>query len=306
MIRFRLITLFLFLTALLFSQKINKNNKHGKRVGKWVVYLDSAKKIKSFEGRFRNGRPVGKALYYTIDGVLERREITRFGKLRTTLYYANGIKSMKGEARIDDLPDRIHYYFYGRWKFYDEEGKLIRYSFYEKGRLVWTVYIDKHVRSNDSLINILVTLEKQFNIKNGLLLDSMTRDYHNIASRERFQRKIYRSDTLTFHKLDVFLVRYGYPSKKEFGEASLIPFYILSNAPVAVKEKYLNILTEAANHGDLEWKTLAFYIDKMRVAQGNKQVYGTQYYITTGHEVVYYPSEDPENLTKRRRDVGLE
>src|SRR6266567_625690 len=81
----------------LFSQKINRLNKQGERTGKWIVYNDSAKTKKSTEGKYRNGNAVGKFYYYTMDGVLERREITRFKILKTTLYYPDGTIRFRGK-----------------------------------------------------------------------------------------------------------------------------------------------------------------------------------------------------------------
>jgi hypothetical protein len=34
-----------------FSQKLNRLNKHGERTGKWITYIDDAKKIKSLSLR---------------------------------------------------------------------------------------------------------------------------------------------------------------------------------------------------------------------------------------------------------------
>ena len=50
-----------------FAQKLNRLNKHGHRTGKWITYIDDAKKIKSFEGKFRNGITSGKCYFYSND-----------------------------------------------------------------------------------------------------------------------------------------------------------------------------------------------------------------------------------------------
>ncbi|MCD6020255.1 MAG: hypothetical protein K0S53_3376 [Bacteroidetes bacterium] len=106
--------LFSLLTLTLSSQKINRLNRHGERTGKWITYIDDDKKQKSFEGRFRNGVSSGKCYFYNNDGVLARREINRFKKMKTTFYYPNGTVKLKGNARIENLPEKIHYYFYGK------------------------------------------------------------------------------------------------------------------------------------------------------------------------------------------------
>lgn len=306
MLRYCLIIVFLVFYLFSFSQKINRLNKHGERKGKWIIYHDSLKTIKSFEGRFMKGNSVGRAYYYNFEGGLDRRDIHRKRYIKTTFFNNNGSKNMEGRSRIENLPERVHFYFYGRWKYYDENGKLVKYGYYEKGKLVRTRYMGEAPLSNDTLVNFLVTLEENFNSRNKAVLDSIACDYHNIASREKFQRRIYRTDTATFNQLAAFLRSYGYTSKREFGEAASIPFYILSNAPLTVKQKYLPLLKNAADAGDIEWRTFAFFIDKIKVAEGKKKIYGTQYYFNTNYESVYYPVEDPENLKSRRQKVGLE
>ena len=290
---------------LLFSQKmINRLNRHGQRTGKWIVYLDSAKTKKSTEGRYRKGNPVGKFYYYTMEGILERREISRFKVLKTTLYYPDKTIRFKGKARIDNETDKIHYYFFGKWKYYDEQGKLLKYCYYEKGKLIKTVYADKKNRTSDSLMNALNEMDTLFQAKNVKLLDSISLSAFNIQRRERLQLELYMTDTLTFHNLDKILSVYGYPTKEKVHDAVVIPFYILSFAPAGIREKYLPLLRSAAEKGDVEWKSLAFYIDKIKIAKGEKQVYGTQFYYKN-KEHIYYPVEDPENLNERRTKVGL-
>ncbi len=299
-----IIATFLFYSLILFSQKTNQFNNKGQRTGKWIVYLDSAKTIKSSEGKYRNGKPKGKFYYYTNEGVLERKEISRFSKLKTTTYYSDHTIRSKGQARIENLPDKIHYYYFGQWKYYDKNGKLEKYCTYEKGNLVKTRYLNRSIKWNDSLIQVLNAMDDYFNKHNAVLLDSISLSAFNINRRERLQLELYMNDTLSYGLLSTIFFRFGYPSKSITNEACIIPFYLLSFAPVGIREKYLYLLVDAANKGDLEWKSLAFYIDKLELAKGGKQIYGTQYYYKA-NQIVYYPVKDPETLESRRKQIGL-
>jgi hypothetical protein len=301
---FYIVLLLSFFSKNLFSQKLNRLNKKGERTGRWIVYLDSAKTKKSTEGRYKNGNAKGRFYYYTMDGVLERRETNCFKRLKTVMYYPDGTVRFRGKARIENLPTKIHYYFYGKWKYYDQKGKLLKYCFYEKGVLMKTVYADKNNKTNDSLISALNEMDKRFQEFNKDLLDSITRSGFNVQKRERLQTELFMTDTLTYHNLDVIFLRYTYPSKERALDAVIIPFYILSYAPVGIREKYLPLLKTAANKGDLEWKTLAFFIDKLKVAKNEKQIYGTQSYYSQ-KKWIKYPVEDSENLEARRKKVGL-
>ena len=101
------------------------------------------------------------------------------------------------------------------------------------------------------------------------------------------------------------MATYGYPSKLIAGDASVVPFYILGFAPSWLKEKHLNALKLAADKQEISWKSLAFFIDKLKVAKGEKQIYGTQYYFSK-EVYIAYPIEDEARLNERRASVGLE
>lgn len=297
--------LFLF-SQYLFSQKINRLNKHGERTGKWITYIDEGKKLKSFEGRFRDGISKGKCYFYNNNGILERREINRFKKMKTTFYYPNGKVKLKGNAKLENLSDKVHYYFYGKWKSYNDSGALVKKQYYDQGKLVKTVYLDKNIKTNDSLIEALNVIDKEFAAHNNALTDSINTYLKQLDKKTDFASQLHYLDSLSFDKIAKLLDVYGYPSTQVAGESSGIPFYILSFAPVEVKEKYVNTFILAADRGYISWKSLAYFIDKLKVAKGEKQVYGTQGTYDAKYHFTMYPVIDPDNLHTRRTRVGLE
>lgn len=300
------LVVFSFLSSLMFSQSLNRLNKHGQRVGKWVTYLDDDKKVKSFEGKFRNGKPVGKSYFYNNAGVLDRTEVSRFRKLKTRFYYPNGVVKLRGQAKMENLPDRIHYYFYGKWKAYNDSGALIRYDFYEKGTFVNSTYINTGNGINDTLITTLRQIDAEFTAHNRTLTDSINAYAKDELKQTRFKSIMDFKDSISFAAIEKIIQRYGYPSKQIAGEAVDIPFYILGYAPVTIKEKYLNEFILAADRGTISWASLAHFIDKVQVAKGEKQVYGTQGEYDKNYKLILYPVADPEGLNERRKRVGLE
>lgn len=284
------------------AQSLNRLDRQGKRHGRWITYWDSAKAVKMVDNKFRHGRPRGKSSYYRINGSLERTERVRFGKIKTLLYSPEGKVQMKGNARIENLPDKVHYYFYGRWKSYDDHGKLLKYCYYEKGGLVRTRYVNKSILLNDSLTFALNALERNFRENNGPLLDSIM--LASNANRDILQVRLFARDTVTFLSLQKILSVYGYPGKNKVGEASDIPFVILNSAPAIIKQAYIPMLMTAAKDGAFSISALAFFIDKCRLDLGQKQLYGTQFYMKN-KEWVLYDVEDPEGLPERRSQMGL-
>ena len=297
---------FILLVPTFYAQRINRLNKHGERTGKWIVYMDDAKKIKSFEGKFRNGITRGKCYFYTNDGILDRREINRFKKMKTTFYYPNGKVKLKGNARIENLPDKVHYYFYGKWQAFNDSGVLVKNQYYEKGKLIKTEYLDKTIKTNDSLIEVLNVIDKEFANHNTALTDSMNANLKNPYKKQLFEKQLRYFDSLSFDRIANIIDVFGYPSKAIAGESNSIPFYILSFAPVNIKEKYVNQLILAADRDDISWKSLAYFIDKLKIAKGEKQVYGTQGVYDSNYKFIMHPCIEPEQLNARRERVGLE
>lgn len=305
--KFIIYIVFLFLLIQIVSaQSLNRLNKYGKRTGKWVTYIDDAKKLKSFEGEFKNGVSTGKCYFYSNDGVLDRREINSFKKMKTTFYYPNGKIKLKGNARLENLPDRVHYYFYGKWKAYNDNGLPVKYYYYEGGKLLKTVYLDKNNKTNDSLIEALNIIDKEFTSHNVNYTDSINTNKNNPSKCAQFKNELRYQDSVSFNEIGKIIINYGYPSKLIAGDACEIPFYILGFAPLSVKENQLNELILAADRGIISWKSLAFFIDKIKISKKEKQIYGTQVYFDKNHKEFLYPIEDEENLNKRRIHVGLE
>lgn len=303
--RIFIIILLLFSFTFSFSQK-NKFNRRGQRTGKWLTYSDSAKTKKLFEGKYRNGNSVGTSYYYSIDGNLEKKEKKRFRKLRTTFYHTNGVKSQEGMARVDNLTDRIHYYFYGEWKYYDEKGNLISYAYYKKGELQKTVSLIKPENARDTFCTTLVLIEKLFLEKNKDLIDTLAFCWNNPSLAEKYRNKIYQADSMSFKQIENSFVYFGYPTKEVCGDAANVPFFVFSHAPVKLRERYIELFKAAADLGSISKSSLAFYIDKVKITKGEKQVYGTQFYMNKEKNIVYYTSIDPDNLGKRRLEMGLE
>ncbi|MES2515002.1 MAG: DUF6624 domain-containing protein, partial [Bacteroidota bacterium] len=195
--------------------------------------------------------------------------------------------------------------FYGKWNSYSDSGVLVKYYYYSKGELVKTEYVDKNNTTNDSLIKALITIDQEFAGRN-ILVDSVNANLKNVISYRKFKNELRSKDSVSFAAIEVIISRYGYPSPKIAGDVYGVPFFILGFAPLSIKEKYLNDLIFAADRGYLEWSSLAFYIDKVKVAKGEKQIYGTQGSYDKNDEYIYYPIEDPENVNKRRQKVGLD
>ncbi len=121
---------------------------------------------------------------------------------------------------------------------------------------------------------------------------------------------IHRVDSLNTDYLVAVIEEHGWPGDSLVGsDGTKAAFLILQHAdrhPTA-QSKYLPVVIDAAERGELNWLYVAYLIDRVRLYKENRnQVYGTQLQLNedTGlWEVVRL--EDPENVDLRRTAVGL-
>jgi len=84
-------------------------------------------------------------------------------------------------------------------------------------------------------------------------------------------------------------------------------YFVIRGADFKTQEKYLPMLREAVSKGNAIAKDLALLEDRTALRKREKQIYGTQvsYDIERGERYVL-PLLDPDNVDKRRAEVGLE
>lgn len=65
-------------------------------------------------------------------------------------------------------------------------------------------------------------------------------------------------------------------------------------------------MTEAANNGEANWSSLALLIDRVRMRNDEKQLYGSQVRRNPNTGAFEpFPIEDESNVDIRRKEVGL-
>lgn len=299
--------LFLFLALPLFSfsqKKINRY-KHKERHGIWIVYQDSTDTKIDNIGRYRKGLPKGTWKYYDADEKLIKKEKHVFRKIFITQYHPNGKIQKKGQAKVVVSENLIHYFYYGDWYVYDTSGTLIKKQFYKEGMKISEIsYAPAEKKINDSLVRII----RQMNDEIYKYSDSILTAERAHGKDSIYQRYVSLSNLNAFKvldELDKLIAKFGYPGRSLVGDDYALVFSIISTAGIKYKEKYYDLIIDAANKKELDWTDVAFFVDKVKVARKEKQVYGTQYKIEE-RNVVYYPIEDKANLNQRRKKAGLE
>jgi hypothetical protein len=117
-----------------------------------------------------------------------------------------------------------------------------------------------------------------------------------------------KTDSINQVKVKTILDKYGWLGISEIGnQCSSALYRVIQHSDLNTQEKYLPLIREAVKNKEAKPRDLATLEDRVALRQGKKQIYGTQ----VGQDknsLKYYvsPLADPDNVDKRRAEVGLE
>jgi len=127
-----------------------------------------------------------------------------------------------------------------------------------------------------------------------------TMDGHELTKEEwKLQTDI---DVANMKRLAQIIDTFGWPGVRFAGRASQTAFLVLQHADTDTQRKYLPLLREAVKRNDALGGHLAMLEDRVRVADGKPQLYGTQ---LGGTPLRFDPIEDEAHVDERRAAVGL-
>ena len=99
----------------------------------------------------------------------------------------------------------------------------------------------------------------------------------------------------------------GWPTKSKVGSAASQAAWLLvqhADREVDFQERCLKLLKEAPPD-EVRKQDIAYLEDRIRVHTGQPQLYGTQFYTDKDGVLAPRPIEDPDNLERRRKEMGL-
>lgn len=118
---------------------------------------------------------------------------------------------------------------------------------------------------------------------------------------------ILEKDSINLIKVQKILDERGWLGTDLIGvQGNSTLFLVIQHSPLEVQEKYLQMMREAVSKGNARARSLALLEDRVALRKGERQIYGSQ----IGRDQVtgeYYvsPLIDPDNVDKRRSEVGL-
>lgn len=114
-------------------------------------------------------------------------------------------------------------------------------------------------------------------------------------------------DSINLIKVSEILDKNGWVGADKIGgQANQTLFLVIQHADLETQQKYLPMMREAVKINNASASALALLEDRVRLREGNRQIYGSQ--IGTDHNTqmnYVLPLEDPRNVDLRRAEVGL-
>ena len=119
--------------------------------------------------------------------------------------------------------------------------------------------------------------------------------------------KMIKIDNSNTVRLKTIIKKHSWVTKDLVGVKGVgAAFLVIQHSPdVAFKEKMLPYLKQSYLNGEgVSGQQVALLTDRVLIAQGKKQIYGTQANVTEG-KVVFSPIEDETNVDKRREKMKM-
>lgn len=122
---------------------------------------------------------------------------------------------------------------------------------------------------------------------------------------EALKKEMAAVDARNVARLREILKTYGWPGKTLVGtDGAGAAWTIAQHGDRVFLQQTVPLMKAAAEHGELDWGLVATSIDRVLLASGKKQLYGTQF-DTEGDRCEPKNVAEPAKLDERRKAVGL-
>ena len=139
-------------------------------------------------------------------------------------------------------------------------------------------------------------------------IDSSKKYGYNNPIVDSLAKVMIFNDSIDLKKVTKILDTKGWVGSDKVGaQANQALFLVIQHADIKTQQKYLPMMREAVKKGNAPSSSLALLEDRVALREGKKQIYGSQIGRNTKTNKFYVlPLEDPDNVDKRRSEVGLD
>jgi Family of unknown function (DUF6624) len=120
-------------------------------------------------------------------------------------------------------------------------------------------------------------------------------------------RKLYAIDHANTERMKRIVDRFGWPTISKFGKESAHRAWLLvqhADAQPDFQRRCLDLMKPLLEKDEVLKENYAYLKDRVLLAEGKKQIYGTQFH-TVGGVFQPRPLIDPDNVDKRRAEMGM-
>ncbi len=159
---------------------------------------------------------------------------------------------------------------------------------------------------NKPLVAILDTIFQ--NDQGGRMQIQEIQSKHGNDSKEMKElwKTISYNDSIDLIKVVSIIDKYGWAGPDLVGDrGSQTLFLVIQHSDIKIQDKYLPMMREAVKNKKASPGSLALLEDRVALGHGKKQIYGSQIRYSGSGEAWVSPLEDPDNVDKRRAEVGL-
>ena len=158
---------------------------------------------------------------------------------------------------------------------------------------------------------LVATLDSIFNDdQNGRQQLKEVEAIYGVDSKElkAHWKMISEKDSINLIKVKTILDTRGWLGEDVVGEqGNTTLFLVIQHSDIKTQEHYLPMMRQAVKNGKAKGSSLALLEDRVALRQGRMQIYGSQINRDIKTQSFYVsPLEDPDNVDKRRAEVGLQ
>jgi hypothetical protein len=144
-------------------------------------------------------------------------------------------------------------------------------------------------------------------IRNQYLAAQKKYGYHS-RPVDSLVKMMMHHDSINIVKVSRILDQYGWLSKDKVGSTgNTTLFLVVQHSGLKTQQKYLPLMRAAVKRGNADPSSLALLEDRLALAEGRHQIYGSQVSAgATPEENYVRPLADPDHVDERRAAVGLQ
>lgn len=168
--------------------------------------------------------------------------------------------------------------------------------------------ISRTVKNPENFIALLDTIWKTEQ-RPITLRDSLMEIYGADSELVKEQQAVYEKNHIdNERKVKHLLDTYGWPTKEMAGEqGNWTICNVLQHSANKIRIQYLPMMRQAVKERKLEPRFLVRAEDRIATERGDLQIYGGQMkYYPESKSFNLWPVLDPENIDKRRTEIGLD